>query len=388
MSAPTRIPNDKHEPAGGFVASIRPHHLVFFLLNVGDGDQQVLLLPQEPGDPNQPPPPRRLVVVDAAKKNMTEALIEALLQVGFIAAADPRNGRPDGSIALAVATHPHSDHIGGMAELLTNERDRIAEFWDPGYFHTTQAYHSMMARVEGNEFLSYAQPTAGHRKWVGSALVTVLSPSVRLRNRFDTYGTEINDSSITLRVEFPAARVVSRGAGRELLKDPNTTTLIMGADAQTTSWAFVETEFPELHTTDNAAAKAIQAANGEDALKAKVLKVSHHGSKHGINLELVERINPALTLVSSTADGPKHHFPHLLAQEALREAKDSVAGSGADRVLDDWQLGILYTADREKNGKLLGSIAVVMGRGRATVWRFGDNTQQDIDLAKGRRFVP
>ena len=208
------------------------------------------------------------------------------------------------------------------------------------------------------------------------------------RSRFDTYGTEINDSSIPLRVEFPAARVVSRGAGRELLEDPNTTTLIMGADAQTTSWAFVETEFPELHTTDNAAAKAIRAANGGDALKAKVLKVSHHGSKHGINLELVERIDPALTLVSSTANGPKHHFPHSLAQEALREARDSVAGSGVQRDLDDWQLGILYTSDTEESGNRLGSIAVVMGRGRATVWRFGDDTGQNLDFAQGRKFVP
>ena len=382
MSLVTPIDNGRHELAGGFVQSISPHHLVFFLLNVGDGDQQVLLLPEDPGGE------RRLVIVDAAKKRMTEALIAELEIEGLIQPADPQNGRPDGSIALAVATHPHSDHIGGMAELLHNEGGRIAEFWDPGYFHTTQAYHSMMARVEGSEFLSYAQPTAGHRKWVGSALVTVLGPSVRLRNRFDTYGTEINDSSITLRVEFPAARVVSRGTGRELLEDPNTTTLIMGADAQTTSWAFVETEFPELHTTDNAAARAIKAANGADPLKAKVLKVSHHGSKHGINLELVERINPALTLVSSTADGPKHHFPHLLGQEALREAKDSVAGSGAVRSRADWELGILYTSDTEANGTRLGSIAVVMGRGRATVWRFGDDTDENLLLDQGRKFVP
>jgi hypothetical protein len=287
-----------------------------------------------------------------------------------------------------VATHPHSDHIGGVADFLDNQKDRISEFWDPGYFHTTQAYHSMMAKIEGNEFLSYAQPTAGHRKWIGSALVTVLSPSVQLRNRFDTYGTEINDSSVTLRVEFPAARVVQRGAGRELIEDPNTTALILGADAQTTSWAFVETDFPELHTVDNEASKAIKAATGADALKAKVLKVSHHGSKHGVNLELVERIAPALMLVSSTADGAKHHFPHMLAQEALREAKDSVAGSGATRNKKDWELGILYTGDSEDNGKPLGTIAVVMGRGRATVWRFGDDTKGDVNLSDGRKFVP
>ncbi len=382
MSAPAPIPVGKHEAAGGFLASIQSHHLVYFLLNVGDGDQQVLLLPEDPNGE------RRLVVVDVARKRKTERLIDALVQANRLSAAAPQNGRPDGSVALVVATHPHSDHIGGMGEFLDNQRDRIAEFWDPGYFHTTQAYHTMMAKIEANEFLSYAQPTAGYRKWVGSALITVLAPSVQLRNRFDTYGTEINDSSITLRIEFPAARVVMRDDGRELIDDPNTTALILGGDAQTTSWAFVETEFPQLHTTGNEAAKAIRDSQGTDALRAKVVKVSHHGSKHGVNLELMERVNPALLLVSSTANGAKHHFPHLLAQEALREAKDSVAGSGVVRTKEDWELGILYTSDAESDGTTLGSMAVVMGRGRAVVWRFGDGTGDDVDLTQGRKFVP
>jgi len=102
----------------------------------------------------------------------------------------------------------------------------------------------------------------------------------------------------------------------------------------------------------------------------------------------VERINPALMLVSSSADGPKYHFPHLLAQEALREAKDSVAGSGAERTREDWELGVLYTSDAEDTGTALGTIAAVMGRGLATVWRFGDDPDANVDLGRGRKFVP
>lgn len=381
MSAPPPIPAGKHV-AGDFVASIQPHHLVLFLMNVGDGDQQVLLLPEDPTGR------RSVIVVDVYRKGKTEALISALEREQLVPPAASQNGRPDSSIPLVVASHPHSDHIGGMADFLSNERDRIAEFWDPGYFHTTQAYHSMMNEVEANPFLTYAHPAAGYRRWIGSALVTVLAPSVHLRNRFDTYGTEINDSSISLRVEFPAARVVARGDGRELVENPNTTALILGGDAQTTSWAFVATDFPQLHTRDNEAAKAIRAAQGSDALRAKVLKVSHHGSKHGVNLELVERIAPALMLVSSTADGAKYHFPHLLGQETLREAREAVAGSGSARTRDDWELGILYTSDVEDDSTRLGTIGVVMGRGRATVWRFGDDSHEKADLNAGRMFLP
>ncbi len=382
MSRPTPIPTGKHDSTAQFLDSIQPHHLVYFLLNVGDADQQLLLLPEDPNGR------RRMIVVDVARVGQTEQLIADLEAAGLVD-GPPADDEPDGSIALVVATHPHSDHIGAMSQFLSVEKKRIAEFWDPGYYHTTNAYNRMMTEIESNKFLSYAQPTAGFRKWIGSALVTVLSPSVQLRNRFDTYGTQINDSSISLRIEFPAARVVKRDDGsRELIDDPNTTALILGADAQTVSWAFVETEFPQLHIQDNDAARAIQAATGSDLLRAKVLKVSHHASKKGVNLELVERIGPALMLVSSTGDGPKHHFPHDLAQEALREAKDQIAGDGRQRTLQDWELGVLYTSDTEPAGTQLGSMAVVMGKGAATVWRFGDDTDDIPDLGRGRRFVP
>jgi beta-lactamase superfamily II metal-dependent hydrolase len=384
MSKPTTIPVAKHIAGEDFLASIKKHHLVYFLLNVGDADQQLLLLPEDPNGR------RRMIVVDVAKKNQTEQLIADLEQAGLVG-PEPAGDEPDGSIALVVASHPHSDHIGAMSQFLASQRKRIAEFWDPGYYHTTNAYNRMMGEIEANKFLAYAQPTAGLKKWIGSALVTVLSPSVQLRNRFDTYGTELNDSSISLRVEFPAARVVKRANGsRELIETPNTTALILGADAQTLSWAFVETDFPHLHTQNNEAARAIGSATGSDPLKAKVFKVSHHASKKGVNLELVERINPTLILVSSTGDGPKHHFPHGLAQEALREAKDQIAGDGRQRTLSDWQLNILYTADTEATPAepSLGSIAVVMGKGAATVWRFGDDTDVLPDLSQGRKFVP
>ena len=62
MSAPVPIPDNRHGAPGGFLASIRPHHLVFFLLNVGDGDQQVLLAPRGAGRPQRAspaPPPGR-----------------------------------------------------------------------------------------------------------------------------------------------------------------------------------------------------------------------------------------------------------------------------------------------------------------------------------------
>jgi len=168
-----------------------------------------------------------------------------------------------------------------------------------------------MAAVEAQTHLLYAQPTSGFRRWIGDVAISVLSPSVQLRNRYDSYGTEINDSSIALRLEFPVHRYLDREEEGQPVTAPRTRALVLGADAQTTSWAYVLADFPFLRKSDTPAAKAIAAAQGNfDLLRGEVLKVSHHGSKHGVNLELVERVAPKVSLISSVAGGGNYHFPH------------------------------------------------------------------------------
>ena len=79
--------------------------------------------------------------------------------------------------------------------------------------------------------------------------VTVVAPGVGLRTRFDTYGVQVNDASIVLMVEYPAQRVyvepdpantgrVDRGMTR-----PRSWRLLLGADAQFTSWAQSAVDF-------------------------------------------------------------------------------------------------------------------------------------------------
>jgi hypothetical protein len=44
------------------------------------------------------------------------------------------------------------------------------------------------------------------RRFIGNTEVTVLTPSIALRNRYDTYGIDVNNASISLRVATPAGR--------------------------------------------------------------------------------------------------------------------------------------------------------------------------------------
>ena len=385
MGAATQIPAGKLLAGQDFLQEVRsrPDALVYFLCNVGDGDAQVILLPTV-----APETQRQIVVVDAARVRKVPGLLRALEAAQLVSLQPGQPGEED-AIALVVASHPHQDHIGGMVELLEEFGDRIAEFWDPGYFHAIPAYFRMMAALEDRPNIVYAQPTSGLRRWIGEVAISVLAPSVQLRNRYDSYGTEINDASISLRLEFPVSRFLE---ARQDIEEGNpipatrAASLILGGDAQTLSWAYVLADFPLLRKSETPAAKAIAAAQSNvDLLKSQVFKVSHHASKHGINLELVERISSNLTLVSSVGGGGEFNFPHTVTQELIREALDPTTDNPRPHPAD-FELGIFYTADTDPQGPL-GSIALVLSPTTCTMWRFGDTSGGAIDLTKARKWA-
>ncbi len=364
--------------------------LVYFLLNVGDGDTQLLLLP-----PDSLNGQRRLVVVDVATAGKLPALIDELHEAGVLG---EKPGSP-GQISLAVATHPHFDHIGGMAELLGHydeHRGWIDQFWDPGYFFPGPSFHNLMRQLEESRAVRRRlQPTSGTTLYLDAVKVTVVGPGVNLRTRFDTYGVGVNDASITLMVDYPAAAIFSERdpenpERRNRRTVPQTSRrLLLGADAQFASWAQATVDFPALDQMYNPVLqKELGSARGRDYLAADVFKLSHHASKHGINLELLERVGAEHTLISATDGGGRYKFPHMLAMEAAREARQATTSSGAERA-SDFELGIHLTGARlaGDGGEALGSIAVYLPRGSRTpirMFRLMDEPKDDIKLKEAR----
>lgn len=364
--------------------------LVYFLLNVGDGDTQLLLLP-----PDNISGHRRLMVVDVATAGKLPELIESLTTAGVLAAEQGASGQ----VALLVATHPHFDHIGGMADLIDRYRDHegwVDQFWDPGYYFPGPSFHNLMRQLEDTKVCARRlQPTSGTTMYLDAVKVTVVGPGVNLRTRFDTYGVGVNDASITLMVDYPAAAIYTE-------RDPdnpdrrnrrtapsNGRRLLLGADAQFASWAQATVDFPDLAQMYNPVlARELRAARGRDYLAADVFKLSHHASKHGINLELLERVGAGLTLISATDGGGRYRFPHLLAMEAAREARQATTSSAAARK-SDYELGIHLTGARlEGDGAgALGSIAILLPRGTRTpvrMFRLMDGPKERIDLTAAR----
>lgn len=194
-----------------------------------------------------------------------------------------------------------------------------------------------------------------------------------------------------MKVEFPASRVEERDGKRRYIRQSRRQALILGGDSQTQSWAQAMGDSPNLKAKNSPAAAAIGKARGAEPLRAQVFKVSHHGSKHGVNLELIEQIQPKLTLVSSVAGRGKYNFPHDIAQGLIREALDPTASKGGKHD-EDFELGLLYTADRmdaSPDGVMqeLGTVAIALSPNgtKREVWRFLDSRKNLIDLQDAHR---
>ena len=121
----TDVPGARLAPPGGLLAAIAPDALLYFAVNVGDGDCQLIALPADAQGQ------RRLVVVDAIRADKLEALIDDLAQAGVL-------GPAGALLELVVATHPHADHIRGIPQILDRFAGSRPEVWDGGYRHASR----------------------------------------------------------------------------------------------------------------------------------------------------------------------------------------------------------------------------------------------------------
>ena len=340
---------------------------------------------------------RRVVVVDVATRAKLPALLEALAANGVVTQPPGSSGQ----IRLLVATHPHLDHIGGLGDLLDRFNavggGAIDQFWDPGYYYPSAPFLNVLRRLEASPWLRRLQPTGGTTLYLDQVKITVVGPGVALRTRFDTYGITVNDSSLTLMVEYPATSVHAQRDGhsrseRRTIRRRGRR-FLLGGDAQFTSWAQATVDFPDLVQANRSLASELREARGRDYLEADVFKLSHHASKHGINLELLERVRAPITLVSAVAGGGSYNFPHALAMDAARESRYAITSKTgvSARYPTDHQLGIHLTGANltGRTPRPLGTIALLVPpTGRLRMFRFMDGPRDLIDLASAREVAP
>lgn len=392
MGAAPELSDGRLGPVVGL--NLAADDLAVFVLNVGDGDAIVIRFPDEGGRTT-------FGVIDSFKGDKSVALVGALT---------PAAPAPPPRIRFVCATHPHFDHIAGLRTVLTAFDGQVDEFWDSGFRFTSTTYRALIEEVErqaGASGLRLLRPTSGLEFFHAGALLTILSPSIGLRNRYDTYGIDLNNASIVAKLAYPAARPsldypkTDEPVAAAPPAAPKGRTVILGGDAQTDAWGTVLGEFPHLEPDERQWARAIGAKTGRTPLTCDLFKVSHHCSKRGINLELVERLGDPgggfpskgpFYLVSSCASGSDsgYGFPHDVSQFLMREVTNPQAQAGGAHPADD-ELGIHYTSQMTKGpgATPAGSLAYVIGAdGSGSLYRFGDPVAANVNLANARLVKP
>lgn len=301
---------------------IKAEDLVFHFLNVGFGDTAVIELPPNTSGK------RLLGIVDCCDGDKTLKYVKQIKQVRA------NDGINIDGVAFICATHPHFDHISGINKLLKDPVTRPQEFWDSGFRHNSTTYQKILKTIY-SEKIDMRRISSGMEWYFGKLRITALAPSVPLRNRYATYGIDMNNASIVLRFEHGKKDAVTVESQRyegsydpEIERDASQAVVILGGDAEFDSWAHVSQEYPYVERTSTHEPLVKKMVN---LLNCWAIKVAHHGSMHSTPLDVYERMSPSLAIISteqktSTKTLPwmqltRNLFPHLIATSALEESK-------------------------------------------------------------------
>jgi competence protein ComEC len=238
-----------------------------YFLDVGQGDSSVILFRD------------KVILIDAGEVDQGDRVVNDLKKLGVT------------RIDLLVATHPHSDHIGGMQKVLS--MFPVGRVLDSGMPSTSVLYEHFLETVDKKK-IPYMVAEQGQTIDLDPSLrILVLSPPK------ERIGDDLNTNSIVLRISY------------------STVNLLYTGDATTAAEDIMEkTGYP---------------------LDAQVLKVGHHGSSGASSSAFLSRVRPEVAVISLGKDNPYGH-PH-------KEALDRLNAAGAAIYRTDLEGTILVRSD-------------------------------------------
>lgn len=221
--------------------------LQVYALDIGQGDSLLIVSPTG-----------KTVLVDTGNPGNDSRIFTAL--------DSHAGGR---KIDLFIASHPHADHIGS-ADMVING-STVARVLDSGYPHTTKTYENYLQAVKksGAQFIE-ASPGQTFDLG-GGAVITVLAPikPYFTQSELRQGANPQNANSVVVRLDY------------------NTFSMLFTGDAE------AETE-------------ARMIAKGAN-LRAKVLKVGHHGSRYATSQAFLDVVKPEAAVISVGSDNNYGH---------------------------------------------------------------------------------
>lgn len=245
-----------NQRAGRGSAKVRasmPGNLTVWFIDVGQGDSTLIRTPHG-----------SFVLIDAGTPEAADKIISFMRQEDV------------DRLAIAVGTHPHADHIGGMREVLRSFQ--VDAYMDPAFPYATSTYRNLLREIK-DQGLKFITARRGMEEEVDGVRFQVLWPEEPFLE-----GTEsdANNASIVLRLTYK-----------------NISMLFMG-DAQLEAIARI--------------------LKGTADIESDLIKISHHGSADGTTSELLERVKPKYAVIFC-AEGNEYGYPHRETMDALRASR-------------------------------------------------------------------
>lgn len=185
------------------------------------------------------------------------------------------------TVHLAVASHNHADHIGGMARVL--ETIPVRNYMENGMVAMTRTYARIVTLLE-ERGIAVLRADPRRIDLGGGAFLRVLPSSPDPRTQ--------NDASVGLELIFGGFRALFTGDAE---------------GRQRAFWA------------------------SDSGNKVHVLKVSHHGSSNGTDAQLLRRTQPCVAVVSV---GRRNAFGHPSPRVIRLLDSARIATWRTDRVSD------------------------------------------------------
>ena len=224
----------------GTVAITPGEELKVHFLDVGQGDSIFIELPTN-----------ETILIDASIKDASNKIINYLREENV------------SKIDYVFATHPHSDHIGGMSAVI--KAFDIGQIYMPKAVTTTKTYENLLLTIKDKNLKIKAAKAGNTIIDTDDLKLVVLAPNQ------DSYES-LNNYSIVLKLTYKEKSFLFTG------------------DAETLS---------EKEITGD--------------VEADVLKVGHHGSRTSTSQAFLNKVNPSYAVISVGLNNDYKH-PH---QEVL-----------------------------------------------------------------------
>lgn len=236
-TAPSCSPSTSAQPETEFDGALE-----IYVLDVGQGDSIFL---RAPGG--------ETMLIDAGEAQYFSE-IDSFLKEQDVASLD-----------VVVATHPHSDHIGGMSQII--EAYEIENFYMPAVTHTTATFEKMLSALEAREITLTIAYASSHAEiaWDEDVSVRIFSPLEGMDYE------DLNDWSIVLNITY------------------GETGILLAGDAEAYAEDAMLANFP-----------------AED-FAATVLKLGHHGSSTSTTEAFLSAVSPQIAIVSAGAGNSYGH---------------------------------------------------------------------------------